>query len=89
MPVNSLIFTYNNTSYNFNAKALSESLFKIQFLDYVNKYSLPQHFFLNVNHVIVFLSEEPNAPYATTTDAHNFLSAFSTDLKAYMLEFVQ
>ena len=87
MPVNSFIFTYKNMEYNFNAKPLNDTLFKVQFFNPVGYYSLPQDFLLNTNFTLVFLPEEPNAVYTTTQDAQLFLKSFSADLKKYMLEF--
>lgn len=88
MPVNSYIFTYNNTNYIFNARPLEDDRFyKIQFLNPVDNFGLPQQFLLNTSLVLVFLPEEPNALYYTTKDARAFLKSFSADLQQYMLEF--
>jgi len=87
MPVNSLVFTYKNTSYNFNVKSLGNNLVKVQFSNSIGDYCLPQKFFLNTRFILVFLSEEPNAVYETTESGHFFLKSFSEDLRKYILEF--
>jgi hypothetical protein len=74
--------------YSFNAKALKDDcLYKVQFLNPVDPYGLPQNFLLHTSQVMVFLPEEPNAPYYITRHAREFLKNFSEDLKKYMLEF--
>jgi hypothetical protein len=87
MPVNSYIFTYKNVCYNFNVKSLGYNLFKVQFSNSMGDYSLPQKFLLNTKFILVFLPEEPNAVYETTSGGYIFLKSFSEDLKKYILEF--
>lgn len=88
MAVNAYIFTYNQMRYSFNANALTDdSIYKIQFLNPVDPYGLPQNFLLHINQVMVFLCEEPNAPYYITKSARDFLNHLSEDIKKYMLEF--
>jgi len=88
MAVNAYLFSYNTGKYYFNAKALEdERIYKIQFLNPVDHFSLPQQFLLHTGQVMVFLTEEPNAPFYLTDEAKAFLKNFSEDLKNYMLEF--
>lgn len=89
MAIYTYVFDYNNVQYNFTAKSLGNDLYKVKFLNAIDReFYLPLKFIINANRSLIFLPEEPNAMYNVTCDALHFLQNLSASLKEYFVEFI-
>ncbi|MGN6616393.1 MAG: hypothetical protein ACTHJ5_04390 [Ilyomonas sp.] len=89
MSIYSLVFNYHNTTYHFTAKYLGNDLYKVLFLNSVDReFLIPQKFIINANHTLIFLPEEPNAVFYVSLNALDFLKSLAASLKEYFMEYV-